>query len=211
MFNHSAGAIFRTRVACRIAKSLSLPKVSRLLQPSVIFMDDAEKPFVKKIPKTDRTDPKRLKKDLPKLVKGITGEDRVLLIGTSSKPWDGDQKLLYQTYDKVVYIPRPDYGTVSLVWKDLLYKVSKKATMRRKRSESNDMFGAFCIHVFFLFSCLFRLLIVACDFVFQYSGIDRQFDTPAIAKACDGFTIGAILEAIDEVSCLRIARRRYRC
>lgn len=45
-------------------------KVSRLLQPSVILMDDAEKPFVKKIPKTDRTDPKRLKKDLPKLVKG---------------------------------------------------------------------------------------------------------------------------------------------
>lgn len=46
-------------------------KVSRLLQPSVIFMDGAEKPFVKKIPKTDKTDPKRLKKDLPKLVKGI--------------------------------------------------------------------------------------------------------------------------------------------
>lgn len=88
-------------------------------------MDDAEKPFVKKVPKTDKTDPKRLRKDLPKLVKSITGEDRILLIGTSSKPWDGDQKLLYQTYDKIIYIPRPDYGTVSLIWKDLLYKVSK--------------------------------------------------------------------------------------
>lgn len=87
-------------------------------------MDDAEKPFVKKVAKMDKTDPKRLKKDLPKLVKSITGEDRVLFIGTSSKPWDGDPKLLYQTYDKVIYIPRPDYGTVSLIWKDLLYKVS---------------------------------------------------------------------------------------
>ncbi|XP_011142769.1 dynein regulatory complex protein 11 [Harpegnathos saltator] len=131
-----------------------ISKVSRLLQPSVIFMDDAEKPFVKKIPKTDKTDPKRLKKDLPKLVKSITGEDKILLVGTSNKPWDSDQKLLYQTYDKVVYIPRPDYGTVSLIWKDLLYK---------------------------------------------YSGINRQFDTPAMAKACDGFTIGTILEAISEV------------
>lgn len=46
-------------------------KVSRLLQPSVIWMDDAEKPFVKKIPKTDKTDPKRLKKDLAKIIKGI--------------------------------------------------------------------------------------------------------------------------------------------
>lgn len=45
-------------------------KVSRLLQPSIIWMDDAEKPFVKKIPKTDKTDPKRLKKDLVKIIKG---------------------------------------------------------------------------------------------------------------------------------------------
>ncbi|XP_070157654.1 dynein regulatory complex protein 11-like [Polyergus mexicanus] len=131
-----------------------ISKVSRLLQPSVIFMDNAEKPFVKKVPKTDKTDPKRLRKDLPKLVKSITGEDRVLFIGTSNKPWDGDQKLLYQTYDKVIYIPRPDYGTVSLIWKDLLYK---------------------------------------------YSGINRQFDTSAMAKACNGFTVGAVLATINEV------------
>ncbi|XP_060813459.1 dynein regulatory complex protein 11 [Bombus pascuorum] len=97
-------------------------KVSRLLQPSVIFMEGAEKPFVKKVSKTDKTDPKRLKKDLPKLVKSITNEDRVILIGTSSSPWDGDQKLLYQTYDKIIYVPRPDYGSMSLIWKDLIYK-----------------------------------------------------------------------------------------
>lgn len=46
-------------------------KVSRLLQPAVIYMDCAEKPFMKKTAKGDKTDPKRLKKDLPKLVKGI--------------------------------------------------------------------------------------------------------------------------------------------
>lgn len=45
-------------------------KVSRLLQPSIIYMDSAEKPFMKKTAKGDKTDPKRLKKDLPKLVKG---------------------------------------------------------------------------------------------------------------------------------------------
>ncbi|XP_006618831.1 dynein regulatory complex protein 11 isoform X2 [Apis dorsata] len=101
-----------------------ISKVSRLLQPSVIFMEGAEKPFVKKILKTDKTDPKRLKRDLPKLVKSITNEDKVILIGTSSSPWNGDQKLLYQTYDKIIYIPRPDYGTMSLIWKDLLYKHS---------------------------------------------------------------------------------------
>lgn len=86
-------------------------------------MDDAEKPFVKKVPKTDKSDPKRLKKDLPKLIKSLTNEDRVIIIGTSHSPWDCDQKFLYQTYDKVIYIPRPDYGTMSMLWKDLLYKV----------------------------------------------------------------------------------------
>jgi len=43
----------------------------------VIFIEDAEKTFMKKVPKTDKTDPKRLKKDLPKLVKAIAPTDRV--------------------------------------------------------------------------------------------------------------------------------------
>lgn len=47
------------------------------MQPSVIYMDGAEKPFLKKVPKTDKTDPKRLKKDLPKLIKGIGQDDQV--------------------------------------------------------------------------------------------------------------------------------------
>lgn len=95
-------------------------KVSRLLQPSVIYMDDAEKPFMKKVPKGDRTDPKRLKKDLPKLVKNIGNEDRVIFIGTSNAPWEADQKLFQQTYNRFIYIPRPDYGTLSFAWKELL-------------------------------------------------------------------------------------------
>lgn len=43
-------------------------------------MDGAEKPFLKKVPKTDKTDPKRLKKDLPKLVKSISAEDQVIIL-----------------------------------------------------------------------------------------------------------------------------------
>lgn len=95
-------------------------KVSRLLQPAVIFMDNAEAPFMKKVPKGDRTDPKRLKKDLPKLIKNICVEDRVIFIGTSCAPWEADQKMLQQTYNRFLYVPRPDYGTLSFVWKELL-------------------------------------------------------------------------------------------
>ena len=52
-------------------------QVGRLLQPSVVFIDQAEKTFIKKVSKTDKSDPKRLRKDLPKLVKNIYPEDQV--------------------------------------------------------------------------------------------------------------------------------------
>lgn len=47
-------------------------------------------------------------------------EDRIMLIGTSSSPWDSDQKLLQQVYHKMLYIPRPDYSSRYCVWSHLL-------------------------------------------------------------------------------------------
>ncbi|XP_034250065.1 dynein regulatory complex protein 11 [Thrips palmi] len=139
-------------------------KVSRLLQPSVIFMDCAEKPFLKKVPKTDKTDPKRLKKDLPKLVKSIGPEDQVLLMGISRCPWECDQKALAQVYTKMILIPRPDYASRSYIWSELL---------------------------------------------FSYSGVNRQFDTAAIAQISDGYTVGRILAVLrDVMTCKRILQMR---
>lgn len=129
-------------------------KVSRLLQPSVIYMDDAERPFVKKVPKGDRTDPKRLKKDLPKLIRNICAEDRVMFVGTSSAPWEADQKLLQQAFQRFVNIPRPDYGDLSFAWKELL---------------AQHMNGTPAAH---------------------------QFDSGAMAKISDGYTIGAVVRCI---------------
>lgn len=100
-------------------------KVSKLFQPAVIYMDDAERPFMKKIPKTDRTDPKRLKKDLPKIVKNISAEDRVIFIGTSNLPWEADQKLMQQTYNRFIMVPRPGYGALSFVWKALIKYINE--------------------------------------------------------------------------------------
>ncbi|RZF48213.1 hypothetical protein LSTR_LSTR006180 [Laodelphax striatellus] len=99
-------------------------KVSRLLQPSVIYMDGAEKPFLKKVPKTDKTDPKRLKKDLPKLLKSISLEDQVLMLGVSHCPWECDQKSLTQAYQKIIMIPKPDYASLNFIWTELLFQYS---------------------------------------------------------------------------------------
>ena len=69
-----------------------ISKASRLVQPAIIFLDQAEKTFLKKVLKTDKSDPKRLKKDLPKLVKAFCQEERIMLIGATRLPWDCEQK-----------------------------------------------------------------------------------------------------------------------
>ncbi|KAF7658829.1 hypothetical protein LDENG_00007200 [Lucifuga dentata] len=96
-------------------------KVARLLQPSVIWIEDAEKTFYRKVPKTEREmEPKRMKKDLPKALKGLNPEDRVLLVGTSRRPFDADLKPFCKVYEKVVLIPRPDYASRLVLWEALL-------------------------------------------------------------------------------------------
>ena len=74
-------------------------KVARLLQPAVIFIDQAEKTFLKKVAKTDKSDPKRLKKDLPRLVRSLASEDRIMLIGASRTPWECEQKV----FELIIY------------------------------------------------------------------------------------------------------------
>ncbi|XP_041045266.1 dynein regulatory complex protein 11 [Carcharodon carcharias] len=98
-------------------------KVAKLLQPSVVWIDDAEKTFIKKVPKEEKVlEPKRLKKDLPKVLKKIKTEDRVLLVGTSSRPFDAELKPLFKVYDRILLIPRADYASRYLIWKKLIEK-----------------------------------------------------------------------------------------
>ncbi|KAG7260443.1 LOW QUALITY PROTEIN: hypothetical protein CRUP_029442 [Coryphaenoides rupestris] len=104
-------------------------KVARLMQPSVIWIGDAEKMFYKKVPKEEKElDPKRLKKDLPKALKSIRGEDRVLVIGTTRDPQSADIKPLCQVYNKIILIPRPDYSSRYMLWERLVRKHGGEVT-----------------------------------------------------------------------------------
>lgn len=96
-------------------------KVARQLQPSVIWIGDAEKTFYKKVPKLEKEmEPKRLKKALPKVLKSIKPEDRVLVVGTTRRPFDADIKPFCKVYKKIILIPRPDYASRLTLWKELL-------------------------------------------------------------------------------------------
>jgi IQ and AAA domain-containing protein len=97
-------------------------KVAKANPPSIIYIDNIEMVFAKKVPKDDLSDPKRIKKDLLKNLKGLSAEDRVILMGTSFKPWDGDTKALISIFDKIIMTPKPDYASRSLIWKELIQK-----------------------------------------------------------------------------------------
>uniref|UniRef100_A0A8C2F878 Zgc:153738 n=1 Tax=Cyprinus carpio TaxID=7962 RepID=A0A8C2F878_CYPCA len=104
-------------------------KVARLMQPSVIWIGEAEKMFYKKVPKEEKElDPKRLKKDLPKILKSIKGEDCVLIVGTTSDPHSADLKSLCKFYNKIILIPRPDYASRYVMWKELIKKNGGEVT-----------------------------------------------------------------------------------
>ncbi|XP_053218774.1 dynein regulatory complex protein 11 [Podarcis raffonei] len=96
-------------------------KVAKQLQPSVIWIGDAEKTFYKKVPKAEKElEPRRLKKQLPKILKTLKIEDRVLIVGTSKRPFDADLKPFCRVYKKIILVPRPDYASRFVLWKHVI-------------------------------------------------------------------------------------------
>jgi SpoVK/Ycf46/Vps4 family AAA+-type ATPase len=100
-------------------------KVARAQAPAIIYIDGVEMIFAKKVPKDDTSDPKRIKKDLAKSIKLIKDHcEKVILIATSNKPWEGDVKAMLPLFDKVLYCPKPNYSARHTILKEF---ISKKA------------------------------------------------------------------------------------
>uniref|UniRef100_A0A8C0I0B8 IQ motif containing with AAA domain 1 like n=1 Tax=Balaenoptera musculus TaxID=9771 RepID=A0A8C0I0B8_BALMU len=96
-------------------------KVARYLQPSVIWIGDAEKNFYKRVPKEDKEmDPKRIKKALTKALRLLNPGDRVRLMGTTDRPQAAEMKGLCRTYEWVLLLPRPDYASRYVLWKHMI-------------------------------------------------------------------------------------------
>ncbi|XP_031236038.1 IQ and AAA domain-containing protein 1-like isoform X2 [Mastomys coucha] len=97
--------------------------VARVLQPSVIWIGNTEKTFYKKVPKEERKmDPKRIKKDLMKATRQLSPGDRVMLIGTTERPQLAEMKGLCRLYERILFLPRPDYASRYVLWKRMIEK-----------------------------------------------------------------------------------------
>ncbi|XP_056629458.1 dynein regulatory complex protein 11-like [Triplophysa dalaica] len=95
--------------------------VARLMQPSVIWIGDAEKMFYKNVPKDEKElDPKRLTKNLSEIHKSIKGEDCILIVGTTNDPQRAELEPLCEFYNKIILIPRSDYASRHLIWRELI-------------------------------------------------------------------------------------------
>nr|KAF6469639.1 IQ motif containing with AAA domain 1 like [Molossus molossus] len=96
-------------------------KVARLLQPSVIWIGNAEKNFYKKVPKEEKEmEPKRIRRDLTKALRLLNPGDRVMLIGTTERPHLAEMRGLCRTYERILFMPRPDYASRYVLWKHML-------------------------------------------------------------------------------------------
>ncbi|NXP52701.1 DRC11 protein, partial [Heliornis fulica] len=91
---------------------LKVLKVAKHLQPSVVWIEDTEKIFSKEMPKAEaEMSPGQLRKMLPQFLKALKAQDRVLLVGTTNRPFAANLKPLCSLYQKIILIPRPDYNS----------------------------------------------------------------------------------------------------
>ncbi|NXJ52366.1 DRC11 protein, partial [Spizaetus tyrannus] len=98
-------------------------KVAKQLQPSVVWIGETEEIFSKAAPKAEEMNPKRLEKILPKFLKALKAQDRVLLVGTTNRPFDANLKSFCKVYQKIILIPRPDYASrfgKYFLWKHII-------------------------------------------------------------------------------------------
>ncbi|NWR49248.1 DRC11 protein, partial [Regulus satrapa] len=86
-------------------------KVGKELQPSVVWIGNTERMFSKGAPKEEEVDFKRLAKILPQFLRALKPKDRVLLVGTTSRPFDANLGPFCKVYQKIILIPKPDYLT----------------------------------------------------------------------------------------------------
>lgn len=91
------------------------------MQPVVIYIDECEQFFTGGKKNKDKDGPSRFKKDLLTYKNQALGpEHRVVIIGTSNHPENGEIKDLKGFFDKFLYMPYPDYPSRVLIWRHYL-------------------------------------------------------------------------------------------
>lgn len=99
-------------------------KVARIMQPTIIMVNNADKLFYKKVPKEEKMfDPTRLSSDFFKeIIKPIKTPDKLLIIGTAAEPWNAKNGPMSKVFPNVILLPNTDYGSLVYILQKLLMK-----------------------------------------------------------------------------------------
>ncbi|NXS87342.1 DRC11 protein, partial [Erpornis zantholeuca] len=103
-------------------------KVGKELQPSVVWIGGTERLYAKGAPKgEEEMNAKRLAKILPPFLRALKPTDRLLLVGTTAKPFDANPGPFFKVYQKIILVPKPDYLTrcgkyFSTLWKHCILR-----------------------------------------------------------------------------------------
>lgn len=100
-------------------------QMARVLEPTILFINGAHKPFYKKVPKEEQNqNPKKLGKFLIKnIVKPIKKEEKIMLMGTTNEPWKCPVGKMKKCYEKIFLMPRTDYGNTFITWRQKLLQL----------------------------------------------------------------------------------------
>lgn len=94
-------------------------QMAKKFQPSVIFIDGAHKPFIRKMTDDEKAEnPRKLGSYLlQSVVKKLNIEDAVMLMSTTNQPFNCNFGQLRQCYEKIIMFPPTlDYGTALMAW-----------------------------------------------------------------------------------------------
>jgi len=105
--------------------------------PAVIYIDEIERIFEGKKKKkkggmsggaaSGEEPPSRITKTFMKQYGKLSPADRVMVIGCSTKPWECEKnkdfkKMFTKDGGKMLYVPKPDYSALQMIWKTLIQK-----------------------------------------------------------------------------------------
>ena len=91
------------------------------MQPVVVYVDECESFFTGGKKNKDKDGPSRFKKDFNTYKNQALGpEHRVVCIGTTKTPENGDMKDFKAFFDKFLYMPYPDYASRLMTWQHYL-------------------------------------------------------------------------------------------
>ena len=104
-------------------------RLARALAPSVIYIDEVEKVFAGKGKKKGgkKGDPvaaraAKMKKDILNCMKELEPTDRVLVVGNSRAPWEGDFKEMTQFFKTMICCVHPDYASRLEIIQKLIHR-----------------------------------------------------------------------------------------